>query len=324
MIQATRETSPSTAGAGGASAGPDEVRPPSGDGKPFADVNGLRQIGRAAGRETDAKGPVRAHPPDAAPLLNFAVVGAQKCGTTALRRFLAAHPEIGMCPDEMHLFDAPDYSTCWTSAHIDQRYRSALGSGCSAAVRGECTPVYMFLPEVAARLARYNPSLKLIVLLRDPVQRAISAYYMEKHRGGENKPLWLALLLEPLRCRLDKDHRPLTSARRQHTYRRRGLYSKQLRNLCRHFAPSQVLIVQNAELRRHHHRTLRRVFAFLGVADDVRVPAEIVFANPARPKKHRVVRLLLGASYCVERRRLAAILRTRSSARETVSLEQAQ
>ena len=277
-----------------------------------------------AGRGIDAKDAAGAHATDTAPLLHFAVVGAQKCGTTALRRFLAAHPEIGMCPDEMHLFDAPDYSPCWTSAHIDQRYRSALGARCDAALRGECTPAYMFMPGVPAQLARYNPGLKLIVLLRDPVQRAISAYYMEKHRGGEDKPLWLALLLEPLRCRLDKDHRSRTSAHRHHTYRRRGLYSKQLRNLYRHFAPSQVLIVQNAELRRHHHRTLRRVFGFLGVADGVRVPAETVFASPARPKKHRVVRLLLAASYCVERRRLAAILRGRPFARGTISPGQAQ
>lgn len=247
----------------------------------------------------------------AASLLSFAIVGAQKAGTTALSRFLAAHPEIGMCPGEMHLFDAPEYSPCWTPAEIDQRYRSALGAaGCGAPVRGECTPVYMFMPEVAAQLARYNPCLKLIVLLRDPAQRATSAYYMEKNRGGEDKPLWLALLLEPLRCRLDKDHRLRTSARRHHAYRQRGLYSRQLRNLYRHFAPSQVLIVQNADLRRHHHRTMRRVFGFLGVADDVRVPAETVFASPKREKKHRVVRLLLRASYCVERFRLAAILRS--------------
>lgn len=254
----------------------------------------------------------------AAPLLNFAVVGAQKCGTTALSRFLAAHPEIGMCPGEMHLFDAPEYSPRSTPAQIDQRYRSALGTaGCGAPVRGECTPVYMFMPEVAAQLARYNPRLKLIVLLRDPVQRAISAYYMETDRGVEGKPLSLALLLEPLRCRLDKDHRAHTSAHRHHAYRRRGLYSRQLRNLYRHFAPSQVLIVQNADLRRHHHRTLRRIFGFLGVADDVRVPAETVFASAMRQKKHRVVRLLLRVSYCVERLRLAAFLRRGKLARET-------
>lgn len=253
----------------------------------------------------------------AAPLLRFAIVGAQKCGTTALSRFLAAHPEIGMCPGEMHVFDAPEYSPCWTPAQIDQRYRDALGTaGGGAPVRGERTPVYMFMPEVAAQLARYNPRLKLIVLLRDPVQRAISGYYMEKNRGGEDKPLWLALLLEPLRCRLDKDRRLRTSAHRHHAYRRRGLYSKQLANLHRYFPASQVLIVQNAELRRHHDRTLRRVFGFLGVADDVRVPSETVFASAEGQKKHRVVRLLLRASYCVERLRLAAILRSGRLVRE--------
>lgn len=244
------------------------------------------------------------------PLLDFAIVGAQKCGTTALRSFLGTHPEIAMCAEEMHLFDSPDYSADWTREQINERYRRALADTASRKVCGESTPAYMFLPEIAPELKRYNPRLKLIVLLRDPVQRAISAYYMEKGRGVENKPLWLALLLEPLRCLLDSDVRSLTSARRQHAYRRRGLYSKQLRNLFRHFHPNQVLVVRNADLRHNHHAVLRRVFRFLGVSEDVRVPPASVFANEGAQRKHRVVRMLLRAAYAFEALRLASLLHT--------------
>ena len=93
------------------------------------------------------------------------------------------------------------------------------------------TPIYLFLPAVAGELKRYNPGLKLIVLLRDPVERAISHFYMEKNRDKEHLPLWLALLAEPFRLRRREDASHVDSHLRRHAYRRRGLYSLQLRNL---------------------------------------------------------------------------------------------
>ena len=257
--------------------------------------------------------------PPARPLLDFAIVGAQKCGTTALRGFLGAHPDIAMCRAEVHLFDAPDYSPAWTAQQIDHRYRQALTETGGGRVRGECTPMYLFLPEVPSQLKRYNPRLKLVVLLRDPVRRAISAYYMEKGRGAENRPLWLALLLEPVRCRLEREPRAWKSAHRQHAYRRRGLYSKQLRNLYRHFDANQVLILRNADLRRNHDAVLRRVFRFLGVDEDAHIAPATVFASDHAQKKHRLVRLLLRATYCLERLRLARVLQASSPADATTS-----
>ena len=57
------------------------------------------------------------------PKLGFMIVGAQKCGTVALHRFLSRHPEIGMSSrKEVHLFDAPEYSNDWTPEQIDERY----------------------------------------------------------------------------------------------------------------------------------------------------------------------------------------------------------
>ena len=136
------------------------------------------------GFAAEPPGPSRPDPaiPDVyRPRLGFMIVGAQKCGTTALARFLSRHPEIGMAdPKEAHLFDAPDYSGGWSPKEIDARYRPSFEHCPAATVRGEATPIYMLLPEVARELHRYNPELKLIVLLRDPVERAISHYYMER------------------------------------------------------------------------------------------------------------------------------------------------
>ena len=174
------------------------------------------------------------------PLVDFMVVGAQKCGTTALGQFLAEHPEIGMSSQkEVHLFDAPDYVAGTSARDIDARYRRYFDHAVNVSVRGEATPIYMFLPDVASELKRYNADLKLIVLVRDPVDRALSEYYMQKARARETRPLWLALLLERWRLGRDRDPRRIRSPTREHGYRSRGFYSLQLQRLYRHFDREQ-------------------------------------------------------------------------------------
>ena len=240
---------------------------------------------------------------DKTPLVDFVIVGAQKCGTTALGQFLARHPEIGMSSQkEVHLFDQPDYAPGTTAAEIDAHYRRYFAHVGNARIRGEATPIYMYLPGVAAELRRYNPDLKLIVLLRDPVERALSAYYMQTARARETKPLWLALLLESWRLRRDRDVRRSRSATREHGYRSRGLYSLQLRELYRHFPRDRILIVRCDDLRDNHDATLQRVLAFLGVSTAVRIPPEIVFRGQDR-RPHRLCRALLKLSYAAEFRR---------------------
>ena len=244
------------------------------------------------------------------PQLGFMIVGAQKCGTTALAHFLSQHPEIGMAsPKEVHLFDSPKYSNDWTPKQIDERYRPFFDHCAGATVRGEATPIYMFLPGIPRELKRYSPDLKLIVLLHDPVERAVSHYYMEKNRGKERRPLWLALLSEPVRLRRCKDARAPGSAMRVCSYRQRGLYSIQLRNLYRCFDRDRVLIVRTRDLRTHHHVVLGRVFAFLGVCEHVRIEPEIVFRGDRGGRRHRTVSWLLRLSYLVEFARLRTLPR---------------
>ena len=242
------------------------------------------------------------------------IIGAQKAGTTALAQFLAAHPQVGMSSlKEVHLFDAPDYSADWTPAQVDERYRPhfahcGFARQTGATVLGEATPIYLFFPEIAAELKRYNPALRLIVILRDPVDRAISHYYMEKGRGAEARPLWQALLLEPFRLRRGPRPRHPESAARLHSYRSRGLYSRQLRNLYRYFEPGRVLVLHRDDLLERHDAVLRRVFVFLGASAGVRVPTDLVFEGGRGDRRHRFVSWVLRLSYLVERLRLGRLL----------------
>lgn len=240
--------------------------------------------------------------------VDFMIVGAQKCGTSALHRFLSRHPEICMASrKEAHLFDAPEYSGSWAPEQIDRRYQPLFAHCEEGGIRGESTPIYLFLPEVAAELARYDPALRLIVLLRDPVERAISHYYMEQGRDRERFPLWLALLGEPFRLSFSRNARAWRSPLRTHAYRSRGLYSRQLRNLYRHFGRDQVLVLRQQDLRARHDETLRRVFAFLGVSEEVRIPPGVHNEGERGGNRHRLVSWLLRLSYLRERARMRAL-----------------
>ncbi len=237
------------------------------------------------------------------PTVGFMIVGAQKCGTSALWEYLGAHPQVGMSsPKEVQLFSDPDYSSDWSPQEIDRRYAPWFRHCPDAEVRGEVTPIYLFFPEVAVELKRYNPNLKLIVLLRDPVERAISNYYMQRARHKEKAPLWLALLAEPWRLRRCASPRQWGSATRVCSYRARGLYSLQLRNLHRHFPRQQVLIVRSRDLAQDHQAVLRRVFNFLGVAENVEIPAHTVLPGERHSKRgHPILSALLRLSYLAER-----------------------
>ena len=256
--------------------------------------------------------PLRAEPAAAyRPMVDFMIVGVQRSGTTALAQFLSRHPEIAMSsPKEVHLFDGRNYSPDWTPEEIDARYRHAFKDGDGARVRGEATPMYLFFSEIPRELVRYNPGLKVIVLLRDPVERAISSYYFQKNRSREPRPLWLALLLEPLRIRRSHNPRAIGSLTRVYTYRRRGLYSRQLRNLFRHFGREEVLILRTRDLERHHDAVLRRVFAFLGVDEAVRIEPERANQADRAGRRHRVVSWLLRLTYLAEFARMRSLARS--------------
>ena len=239
------------------------------------------------------------------PKVGFMIVGAQKCGTSALWEYLGAHPQVGMSsPKEVQLFSGPDYSSEWSPQEIDRRYAPWFRHCPEANVRGEVTPIYLFFPEVAAQLKRYNPDLKLIVLLRDGAERAISNYYMQRARGKEKAPLWLALLAEPWRLRRCANPRDWGSASRVFSYRARGLYSLQLRNLFKHFPRHQVHIVRSRDLLQDHETVLRGVFAFLGVAENVEMPKRTALPGELHGKRrHPILSWMLRLSYLAERRR---------------------
>ena len=120
-------------------------------------------------------------------LPDFLLLGAQKAGSTSLYVHLMQHPQIiGVARKELHFFDYKSALGSWwyrtnfpTKAEMAQR-SAALGK---PVLTGEASPYYLFHPHAARRIARLLPDVKLIALLRNPVDRAFSHYHHEV-RGG--------------------------------------------------------------------------------------------------------------------------------------------
>ncbi len=219
------------------------------------------------------------------------IIGAQKAGTTALSQFLAQHPRVAIAQGkEVHLFNAPEVVDSWDSERINHFYSNFFQGVDTDLVWGEATPIYLYWPPIIPALKKYKASLKVIVLLRDPVERAISHYQMERVRKKEWLPLWLALLLEPLR--LAFAGQKLTHAHKCYSYAARGFYAEQLARLREYFADDQILIIENNQLRQEHTKTLRHVCEFLSLSAHDIAPA-LVFEGDYARRKHWGMSLLV-------------------------------
>ncbi|MCB1896061.1 MAG: sulfotransferase [Rhodocyclaceae bacterium] len=243
------------------------------------------------------------------PLIDFMIIGAQKCGTTALGRMLGGHPDLCMSSiKENHVFDDVDFDPAWSTHEIDARYAPFFDHATPAQLKGEATPIYLYWSETVAHLHRYNRRLKLIVILRDPLERALSHHRMERHRGFEARAAWSAFLLEPLRLLREQDRRGPHSAYRFHSYLSRGFYASQLRRVLEIFPKEQLLVVHNRDLRHRPRQVLAQVCAHLGVAAERFVgefepaPAEVLAARGLH------YRLLGAMLYGLDKRRLRKLL----------------
>lgn len=214
--------------------------------------------------------------------VDFLIVGAQRAGTTALATLLARRPDICLMPGkEAHLFDRD-------AIHAESRlqefrpYHDLFANYRPGQIVGEATPTYMFFPDVAARIRDYNPEMKLIVLLRNPADRAYSHYILERRRGRERLPFWLAIRLERRRLRRGQ-RRGSRNALVHHTYVRRGQYRHQMERLLEHFPSEQVRVVLNEDLAENPAEVLQTICCFLGAREAEPIEAERVFEQTYAP-----------------------------------------
>lgn len=201
-------------------------------------------------------------------LPDFIVLGAQKAGSTSLHQYLRQHPQIFPSrKKEVHYFDLHlDKGTIWYREHFPLRYSLKLRN----AITGETSPYYLYHPHAAQRIAQLLPEVKLICLLRNPVDRAISQYWHARTLGFESLPIEKAFDAEDRRLRnekkrLAKNPEAQSYAHRKWSYMDRGCYADQLRRYFQYFSRDSFLILKSENLFTETQKTYDRVTDFLGV-----------------------------------------------------------
>jgi hypothetical protein len=195
------------------------------------------------------------------------IIGAQKGGTTSLFNYLEQHPDVlRPLTKEVHYFDF-HYArgVKWYRGHFPYTHRLRRGS-----LTLDATPYYLPHPLVPERAAQLLPEVKLIALLRNPIDRALSHYQHEVRVGRESLSFAEAIDRESERLegeeeRLRDDPDYYSFNYQRYSYARRGLYFEQLGRWLQRFPRSQLLVLQSESLFRDPPAVMTAVHRFLGL-----------------------------------------------------------
>src|ERR1700761_6533933 len=274
-------------------------------------------------------------------LPDFLIAGVPKAGTTALHAALSRHPDLFLSPikePKFFLTDGPpptkggpgDALTYREHVWQRDRYEALFDAAPPGALRGEATPLYLYDADAMSRIRALVPAVRLIVVIRDPVERAHSNW----------THLWSAGL-EPerdfLRACAEEPGRIAAGWASFWHYTGLSRYGEQLERAFRLFPREQVLVLRYRLLIDDPAATLDRICRFLGVSGGVltEIPRENVTAHPEHTAAHRAIalgmrvsnaagRLLPGTAATAATHRLERYLQRSNRERQPLSWDQRQ
>lgn len=186
----------------------------------------------------------------------FVIAGVQKGGTTVLKEYMDNHPELLFGRrKEIHFFDTPEL---FASDPPDYRpYHAYFHAQDGRHMLGEATPEYVYAEGAMQRIHAYNPAMKNIVILRNPIDRAYSHWNMSYSKGHDSRPFSEVIGREPAG--------ESGGGQPQSSYIDRGFYSGQIETMRQFFPAVQTLILRQEDLRHDHNAMLSTIWDFLGV-----------------------------------------------------------
>ena len=203
---------------------------------------------------------------------SFLIIGAQKCGTTSLYDYLIQHPAIlSASRKEIGFFDRYyNMSLYWYKSHFPLIRKKLFEK--QKVITGEASPNYLFDLHASKRVYEKFPDIKLIVLLRNPIDRAYSHYQMQVRKGFESLSFEDAIKSENTRLLGEKEK--IIANENYYafnyeifSYLQRGIYVDQLERWLKVFSKKQILVLNTEEFNHNLTSTLSLIFDFLNVDD---------------------------------------------------------
>lgn len=220
-------------------------------------------------------------------LPTFIIAGAQKSGTTTLHHYLSMHDAVYVPPrpQELHFFDIEGNfkkGIEWYKGHF-------VGVKKEHIAIGQTSPFYIYESKAASRIARLLPGVRLIFILRNPVDRAYSHYWHQLRKGRETLTFEEALAQEPTRIAQGFHER------RYFSYADRGRYARQLERYLRYFPREQLLVLLTEDLAQGPAGVIDKCCDFLHIGrEGTRIAADVCKQrwNISRvPRSQRIQRL---------------------------------
>ena len=206
-------------------------------------------------------------------LPDFLIIGAMRCGTSSLYKYLGYHPRVvpSLRKETEWFTRLNGEDERFYRAHFPLAARMGLGAAVGRPLLSfEATPDYLYAPHAHAEVRRLLPEARLIVMLRDPVERAYSHFQHSTRHGWEDADFAEALRREESRTaadltRMTEDPRYWGGAAAAYSYVGRGLYADQLTRWYSSFGRDQILVLASEELYRDPATAYAEVLHFLGL-----------------------------------------------------------
>lgn len=226
----------------------------------------------------------------AMPKPSFFIVGAPKCGTTALYAYLKQHPQVFMPAKELYYFGS-DFTFQYPRAQLSY-YLSLFKPATPGQLCGEASVWYLYSKNAAKEIKQFNPDAKIIIMLRNPIQMLYSLHSQQVYEGNENIPVFeQALLAEPLR-RQGKLIPPLIGCPYEGLYYSDvANYAPQVARYIAEFGADNVLIIIYDDFAANAAHVYEQTLHFLGIDPTFTVTPRRI--NPNKTARFAWLRNLL-------------------------------
>lgn len=223
-------------------------------------------------------------------LPNTFIIGAAKAGTTTLYDLLKQHPQVYLSFDkEPMFFSRDDYFERGVDWYCERFFKNSE----NYPIRAEATPHYLYWADkVAPRMKKVfqGKPLNLVIILRNPIQRAYSWYWNMVNEGKEDLSFMEALAAEEDRLNAKRNELSRYGSM-QYGYVRGGCYSTQIKRFLEDFPTEAIKILLLDDLVKDQEKTLQGLFSFLGIDEKIKI-ASRVSNQSTKPKSQTVHRMI--------------------------------